>query len=147
MVNNGMSVKIDTRGMERKMAMVMQLYPEGIRSGIKRLADVTERRMRTESPVASGKLRASIVSEFRENGFVAEVKPTASHAKYVVTDTKASPGRYVPAIGKRLVNPPSGMHPGTKANDFVGRAREYVIGMSMNIMETEINLALATVRT
>ena len=125
----------------------MRLYPDGIRSGIKRLADVTERRMRTESPVASGTLRASIVSEFRENGFVAEVKPTANYTKYVVNPTKASPGRYVPAIGKRLVSPPSGTHPGTKADDFVGRAKEYVIGMTMDIMNTEIRLALAVVGT
>ncbi|RLG45127.1 MAG: hypothetical protein DRN81_02685 [Thermoproteota archaeon] len=51
----------------------------------------------------------------------------APYAKYVVTGTRRSPGRFVPAIGRRLrtpsrTNPTIGYHPGTRANPFVARA-------------------------
>ena len=63
-----------------------------------------------ETAVDSGNLRSSI--RHRLVGGGVEVGPSVRYAPYVEFGTGPSPGRYVPAIGRRLVNPPRGVHPG-----------------------------------
>ena len=55
-------------------------------------------------------------------GEVVHVGSDLKQAGYVSMGTRPSPGRYVPAIDRRLVDPghPSfGMHPGIRANPYV----------------------------
>ncbi|MBS7626870.1 HK97 gp10 family phage protein [Candidatus Bathyarchaeota archaeon] len=85
-------------------------------------AQIVVGRMRGLAPVRTGMLKASITIQ-REGGKVS-VGPTAPYAIYVVSGTRPSPGRYVPSIGRRLVDskhPSFGMHPGIAPNPFVER--------------------------
>jgi len=64
----------------------------------------------------------------------------ASYAPYVIAGTQRSPGRFVPAIGKRLrqpsrTNPDIGEHPGTPANPFMYRAYQRIRRILRNIVE------------
>jgi len=64
----------------------------------------------------------------------------APYAPYVIAGTQPSPGRFVPAIGRRLrqpsrTNPDIGEHPGTPANPFMNRAFERVRRILHNIVE------------
>jgi hypothetical protein len=50
------------------------------------------------------------------------VGPTSEHAIYVSLGTGPSPGRYVPAIDRRLINPDLpgfGWHPGIRPNPYI----------------------------
>ena len=92
--------------------------------------------LKHKAPKDTGKF-ASTIRSYREtvrksNGvnyhrFV--VGPTAPNSIFIIRATKASPGRYVPAIRKRIK---SGMHPGTAANPFLEK--------SVNIINREIKL-------
>ena len=67
-----------------------------------------ERQAKINCPVKTGNLRRSILSKDERNGniFLARVGPdynTAKYAIYVETGHAQEPGRYVPALGKRLV--------------------------------------------
>ena len=80
--------------------------------------------MRGEVPVKSGRLKESIqVKEKSKHGvrdrrYKVEVGPTAFYAKFVEKGTRPSPGKFVPAIEKRVK---VGMHPGIASNPFVDR--------------------------
>ncbi len=82
------------------------------------------------TPVRTGRLRGSyafgrILSTPRT--LQARVKPDVDYAGFVHFGTRASGGRFVPALGKRLINPahPSfGTHPGIKANPFLKKGFE-----------------------
>ena len=80
--------------------------------------------MRGIASSRTGRLISSIQTKVSENE--ATVGPTVHYAPYLEHGTRPSPGRYVPAIGKRLINPalPSfGMHPGIKPQPFVEPTR------------------------
>ncbi len=82
------------------------------------------------TPVRTGRLRGSfsfgrILSTPRT--LQARVKPDVNYAGFIHFGTRASGGRFVPALGKRLINPahPSfGTHPGIKANPFLKKGFE-----------------------
>ena len=83
-------------------------------------AQVITNDMYWRAPFREGNLAASITIE--RQGDMILIGPTVPYAYYVTKGTKPSPGRYVPAIGKRLVNPSLphfGMHPGIKANPYI----------------------------
>lgn len=97
-------------------------------------------RARREAPVRSGKLRSMIrVQQSRDvqgrytSGY--EVVSNAPYTVYVVKDTE--PHEIVPrnpggvlrfTVGTQVVFTRRVMHPGTKANDFLGRALKAVMG-------------------
>jgi len=81
--------------------------------------------MQSIAPYRTGRLRGSIRTKIGD--MCAEVGPTVDYAPYLEYGTRPSPGRYVPAIGKRLVDaslPYFGMHPGIRGRHFVERTRE-----------------------
>lgn len=86
---------------------------------------------------APGGLRNSIEEDIDDDSV--KIYPTKEYAVFVELGTSPSPGRYVPAIGKRLVNPASGMHPGIPANPFVERTRAVVTGTIPIIVTEKIN--------
>jgi len=80
--------------------------------------------MRSIASYRTGRLRGSIRTKIGD--MFAEVGPTVDYAPHLEFGTRSSPGRYVPPIGKRLVNPahPSfGMHPGISPRPFVEPTR------------------------
>jgi len=88
-----------------------------------------------------GTLRDSIetVRQFQERRVGPNLQK-APYAPYVIAGTQPSPGRFVPAIGRRLrqpsrTNPDIGEHPGTPANPFMNRAFERVRRILHNIIE------------
>jgi len=83
-------------------------------------AQVITNDMYWRAPFREGVLAASITIERQGDRIL--IGPTVPYAYYVTKGTKPSPGRYVPAIGKRLVNPKLphfGMHPGIKENPYI----------------------------
>lgn len=88
----------------------------------------------------SGRLKDAFDVEKKAHERV--IKPDlalAPHAPYVISGTGRRPGRFVPAIGKRLVrpstwNPYIGTHPGTPANPFIERAYQRVMGVIDNLI-------------
>ena len=93
---------------------------EAIRRGLEEAGALAKSEIESRAPVRTGALRSSVVVDVEGN--TATVGPAATYAPYVEFGTRASPGRYVPAIGKRLVNPSLphfGMHPGIRATHFV----------------------------
>ena len=99
-------------------------------------ADIIAMTMKSLAPVRSGKLSASITVE--QEGRIVYVGPTVDYARYVSGGTRPSPGRFVPAIGKRLINPnlPSfGMHPGIAPNRYIEETADITaarFGASLN---------------
>jgi len=95
-------------------------------------AEMMAESIRDEAPKgATGKLRNSVIIE--ETHDKRSVIVDSPYGRFVNDGTGPSPGRYVPAIGKRLVNPPRGMHPGVPATHFfdkgVGYATSRIFGM------------------
>ncbi len=76
-------------------------------------------RAKRNSPVDKGRMKASISQKVSERALEGEVAVGVKYRIYVHEGTKPSPGRYVPAIGKRIK---TGMHPGQKANPFLRNA-------------------------
>jgi len=70
------------------------------------------------------------------------VTPMAEYAQYVVSGTSPSPGRYVPAIGKRLVTEKKniGVHPGIQPNPFVDRALDRLLTESEALLEQVVRI-------
>lgn len=94
---------------------------EKLKEGIKRfiwdIADEIQRIADKNVPVDSGNLKRS--GNVRYGETYAVVGYNAPYAQYVHDGTRPSPGRFVPAIGKRLVNPPRGTHPGQRAQPWL----------------------------
>ena len=84
------------------------------------LADNTK----SNTPYRTGFLGNPANWGFTQEPLQASWFPTAKYAAAVEFGMPASPGRYVPAIGKRLIDasrPGFGMWPGFKGNDYMGR--------------------------
>jgi len=115
-------ISVDLSGFEA----VWKEKTEGVRTAIQRALEeagyAVKREMEGLSPVRTGALKGSITVILGEGN--AWIGPTVPYAGFVEFGTRPSPGRYVPAIGKRLVNPALphfGMHPGIRATHFVER--------------------------
>lgn len=121
-----MSVDIRIVGLEELTADIERLrkdasfrWPEEILDGS---AEMMRNEIRDEAPKgATGALKDSVRIETMHDK--RRVIVDSPYGVAVNEGTKPSPGRYVPAIGKRIK---SGMHPGTRANPFFDRAVGYV---------------------
>ena len=132
-----------------KLPILGRLVAHMKRDTLKKTVDLIYETMKQEAPVHTGRLRDSIRVEWSESE--ARIGPTVPYAKYVICWTRPSPGRYVPKIGKRLVNPrfyharsgkilprDIGMHPGTPANPFVERTYRKIIKQLPRLLEAEV---------
>lgn len=99
------TVKVNT---DELKAFVEQLKKATTRDFIAELAkEIAARYLRKvikNTPVDNGTLRRSWDVEVKEmsNGYEITVKNSAEYASYVEYGHRQTPGRYVPAIGKRL---------------------------------------------
>ena len=92
--------------------------------------------MQSIAPYRTGRLRGSIRTKIGD--MYAEVVPTVDYAPYLEYGTRPSPGRYVPAMGKRLVNPALpgfGMHPGISPRPFVEPTRAEMEAFGRRVAE------------
>ena len=117
-----MSVKIaiDLSEFQRVWKEKTDAFKEAIRRGLEEAGALVKSEIESRASVRTGALRSSVVVDVEGNA--AKVGPTATYSPYVEFGTRASPGRYVPAIERRLVNPTLphfGMHPGIRATHFV----------------------------
>lgn len=88
------------------------------------------------APEKTGRYKSSVQTLGTENRMV--VGPTVFYAPYLEFGTRPSPGRYVPAIEKRLVDPshPSfGMHPGIKPLRLVSQTRDEMLAFGRRVAE------------
>lgn len=77
------------------------------------------------TPRRTGRLQDSFYDERSERSV--RFYFDAPYARYVDQGTRPSPGRYVPALGKRLVNARRmGMHPGVRPRHFVQYISDYL---------------------
>ena len=129
--NDGATITIRPRNLRRRLDNWQYSdVPNAADVLFEKIANKTLRIMREEAPVNTGRLKASIAVKSknkhaggRDRRFSASVGPSVSYANYVSKGTSPSPGRFVPAIKKRVR---TGMHPGTPANNFVSRTRDKV---------------------
>lgn len=76
-----------------------------------------------------------------KSGAIYQVISTARYMSYLNDGTAPSYGRYVPAIGKRLIDSNRlniGMHPGNRPYKFMEKAAERVKGRAMDVMKKQI---------
>jgi hypothetical protein len=83
-------------------------YQNTIKAATRTAGLLVEKQAKLNCPVKSGDLRRSIHSRDSQKGnvFIAEIGPDESTEKYAVAVERGhsqTPGRYVPALGKRLV--------------------------------------------
>ena len=72
---------------------------------VKRIGTQAIRTVKSNTPVDTGHLRRSWRVQdagFQGSGWVIEIKNGIEYASYVENGHRQTPGRYVPAIGKRL---------------------------------------------
>jgi len=117
-----MSIKmtVDLSEFQRVWNEKVEAFKAAVLAGLREAGAIVESEMRIRAPYRSGGLESSIKTFVQPPQ--ALITPLAPHAVFLERGTRASPGRYVPAIGKRLINPELphfGMHPGIRATHFV----------------------------
>lgn len=90
-----------------------------------RAAEIVKTNIEDRTPVKSGKLKASWYID--EGPDYRKIGSTENYGQFQNDGTKPSPGRYVKAIDRRLVNPRKtagriGWHPGVPATHFFDNA-------------------------
>jgi len=106
-----MLVKIEVKGdkaVVNSLKRVNQNYSNAIKSAVRTSGLQVEKAAKINSPVKTGNLRRGILSKESQQGnkYIARVGPdiaTAPYAIYVEEGHAQQPGRFVPALGKRLV--------------------------------------------
>lgn len=96
--------------------------------------------LKNEVPKRTGALADSCFSEVRKN--TVYLGASAPHAAVVDGEgkTASSPGRYVPAINKRLVkpsvkNPNIGIHPGSRRTPYSKRAADKIRSLAAELLQ------------
>tara|TARA_Y100000310_G_scaffold344169_1_gene455495 strand:- start:2128 stop:2595 length:468 start_codon:yes stop_codon:yes gene_type:complete len=126
MIHIKTNVKVLARTIKRKMPVLQQ----STRDEFDTVVNLAENIMKMFAPVRRGVLRDSIDTKklpYTDTGnFIhlhAEVGPRVPYWVYPEEGTGPSAGRYVPALGRRI---DTGQHPGTPAQYYIRRTREYV---------------------
>ena len=95
------------------------------------LEKVALRIVKGNTPVRTGRLRDSFKSKkkIRKNPLFAltEIFSPLPYVRFIDEGTRSSPGRYVPAIDRRLTVVRRGVHPGITATNFLKKSEDQVI--------------------
>lgn len=86
---------------------------------------------------AVGSLKDKVIVEITHD--TRRVIVDSPYAIYVNDGTGPSFGRYVPAIGRRLVNPPRGIHPGVPATHFFDRGVGFATTSILGYVHRKLN--------
>jgi len=122
-----MSVDIRIEGLDKLTADIERIRRDASFRWPKEILDTSSEMMADAiSDEAVGSIKDSVIVE--EMGDKRRVVVDSPHARFVNDGTGPSPGRYVPAIGRRLVRGENiGMHPGIRASHFFDKAVRYTI--------------------
>jgi hypothetical protein len=132
-----MIVKVDTSEMDDFLKKVGALAIRKTLDGsIRKATFLMENEAKRETPVDKGFLRNSYETSFRP--LEGTLRNTREYAPYVHYGHRQTPGRYVPAIGKRLV---ASFVPG---NPFMDRAEGRAIPMIADIFDSDLKELLDT---
>ena len=74
---------------------------EPVNEGIRKLAIWTQRTLMVSTPVDTGRLKTSITAKVE--GDVAKIGTNVEYGQFIEYGHRQEPGRFVPALGKRLV--------------------------------------------
>jgi len=126
-------IRVDVNEVVRWLQMEKRYWEEAERTLLGKVADRGLEILKEEVP--EGKTRELYDSCWSEVvGHTARVGTAVPYDKFIDGDgmTASSPGRYVPAIGKRLVmpskrNPSIGTHPGSRQTPFSRRTAERMV--------------------
>jgi len=132
------TVRIEKEGHDALMQQLIMGIPKVLFRIVLKLAVIGQRTMVEKAPHKTGNLHRSIFYVMAPDGQSATVGPHVKYAKYLEEGTGPSPGAYIPAIGKRLVNPPRGVHPGIKARPFVGPTSKELNAMAPEVIRVEL---------
>jgi len=139
-------IKVDDSKFRSKMQFARSVFHSFFKEVVKKGCLRGTRHMKKEAPVDKGQGRSGITYDISGYGMSGRIHPTHKHMVYQARGTRASDGRYVPAIKKRLVNPKIGRHPGIKPNRYHERAKRLLEEDMPGIIEAEKNKAVAMVR-
>ena len=134
-----MSVDIRILGLEELTADIERIRQEASFRWPEEILDESAEMMSDEiRDQAKGSIKDSVrIEPAKDKRSVIVDSP---HAVFVNDGTGPSPGRYVPAIGKRLINPARdiGMHPGIRATHFFDRAVEMVTARILGFVHRKV---------
>ena len=131
-------IRLESADWDRMSARLVQELPDALKRSIAWLGILAAGIMKENAPRKTGDLGRSVEMTLTDDGFGAEVGPTMEYSPHVVLGTRPSPGRYVPQIGKRLINPRRGMHPGNPPNPFIDETALEVEKEAPQIIEMQI---------
>lgn len=160
--NTSMHITINTAGLDAKMLRASQEIPEMNKRIVQRVTLEAETQLKREAPVGKsvpgdqyqsykkgGQLRSSITHELSADGMSGKAGPSVKHAVYVVKGTRPHP---IDPVKKRFLywvgagHPvPHVNHPGTRANDFVSRAKDNTNENKGKIEEEEKRAAMGRI--
>jgi len=130
-------IDLDTNDYDVKMRLFRNVLPQFPAKAVQGSTNIIERNMVQVVPVKTGTLRDSIKKSV--TGMQGKVETTAGYGLYVDEGTKPSPGRYVPAIRKRIK---TGTHPGTPAQQFrrktLDNSRQEILGEIVRVYDQEV---------
>ena len=124
-----MSIEISIKGLDTLTADIERIrkgasfrWPEEILDGA---GEMMKDEVVDQAPLGrTGELKDSVRVEKTKD--TRRVVVDSPYGRFVNEGTDPSFGRYVPAIGKRLVNPQRGIHQGVPATHFFDNAITYV---------------------
>jgi hypothetical protein len=125
--------RITIEGLEK-----LQRTPELIKRIIKEAGYGVESIMKKKVPVKSGRLKSSIATEIQNAGFTVIIAPHTKYAQAINYGLPPSPGRYVPAIGKRLIPSGRGMWPGFKGRRYIEKTKAQMEGVINKLTDAVI---------
>lgn len=133
------SISFSPKDIVRRIGLWKEYPRKNINAVMSRIQDDAIQEMRANVPIGTGKLQRSIKSlsrttatgNFDLRASFAVGSPLA-YTKYLDAGTKASPGRYVPVLGRRIT---TGMHPGIRALNFMQSTKNAMEPRINNIME------------
>ena len=120
-------LKIDPKDFATRFQKVKNNYSDQSRTLMEKSADFAAKVFKESVPVRTGRLRNSIrvMKKTSSRGFAdlrygIEIGTPLNYYRFIDQGTRASPGRYVPFLGKRLIAEQGGFgfHPGIKAQNI-----------------------------
>lgn len=97
-----MKVEFDAKGLKVKLDKMVN--EDKIKSALLQGALAIEKDAKLNCPVDTGNLRRSIETSVEDGGMTVRVGTPVEYAPYVEYGHRQEVGRFVPQIGKRLVN-------------------------------------------
>ena len=125
----GLQITISPKDFRKRMMKILNVdYARFYDRFVDEISEEGVRIMKTHVPVRTGAMRDSIsVNKKQKKGGGADrranvdIGPNVPYAGFVNTGTGPSSGRYVPELGRRVLN---GTHPGIAGRNFIAKTAQ-----------------------